>query len=88
MGMAAAFKAGRILVNAQRVVAAELLCAGQGLEYLKPLKPGIGVDRLYHRLRTLDPPVPPLTADRPPGQDLERVARGVMEGAFDPNPGT
>jgi histidine ammonia-lyase len=88
MGMAAAFKAGRILVNAQRVVAAELLCAGQGLEYLKPLKPGIGVGRLYHRLRTLDPPVPALTVDRPPGQDLERVARGVIEGAFDPNPGT
>ena len=88
MGMAAAFKAGRILVNAQRVVAAELLCAGQGLEYLKPLKPGIGVGRLYHQLRTLDPPVPPLTADRPPGPDLERVARGVIEGAFDPQPGT
>ncbi len=88
MGMAAAFKAGRILVNAQRVVAAELLCAGQGLEYLKPLKPGTGVGRLYNQLRTLDPPVPPLTADRPPGRDLERVARGVMEGAFDPKPET
>ncbi|MFL5533892.1 MAG: histidine ammonia-lyase [Gemmatimonadales bacterium] len=88
MGMAAAYKAGRILVNAQRVVAAELLCAGQGLEYLKPLKPGIGVARLYRQLRTLDPPVPPLTGDRPPGPDLERVARGVMEGDFDPKPGT
>src|SRR3954468_1004091 len=87
MGMAAAYKAGRILVNAQRVVAAELLCAGQGLEFLKPLKPGNGVARLYHQLRSLDPPVPPLTADRPPGQDLERVARGVMEGDFDPEPG-
>jgi histidine ammonia-lyase len=84
MGMAAAFKAGRILVNAQRVVAAELLCAGQGLEFLKPLRPGHGVARLYQRLRDLDPPVSPLTADRPPAPDLERLARAVMEGVFDP----
>src|SRR5215213_13348 len=86
MGMAAAFKAGRILLNAQRVVAAELLCAGQGLEFLRPLAPGRGVARLYQKLRSLDPPVPPLTADRPPGPDLERVARAVMEGEFDPQP--
>jgi histidine ammonia-lyase len=84
MGMAAAFKAGRILLNAQRVVAAELLCAAQGLEFLKPLAPGRGVAALYQKLRSLDPPVPPLTADRPPAPDLERVAQGVMEGVFDP----
>ena len=40
MGMAAAFKAQRILANAQRVVAAEFLCAAQGLEFLLPLAPG------------------------------------------------
>ena len=45
MGMAAAWKAQRILANAQRVVAAELLCAAQGLEFLKPLTPGRGVGR-------------------------------------------
>jgi histidine ammonia-lyase len=84
MGMAAAFKAGRILANAQRVVAAELLCAGQGLEFLKPLQPGRGVAALYQKLRSLTPPVAPLTVDRPPGPDLERVARGVAEGDFDP----
>jgi histidine ammonia-lyase len=86
MGMAAAFKAGRILLNAQRVVAAELLCAAQGLEFLKPLKPGRGVARLYRQIRELDPPVPPLTADRPPAPDLERVARAVKEGVLDPEP--
>lgn len=84
MGMAAAFKAGRILANAQRVVAAELLCAAQGLEFLKPLTPGRGVAALYRRLRGLTPPVPPLTVDRPPAPDLERVARGVAAGDFDP----
>ncbi|MFL5401642.1 MAG: histidine ammonia-lyase [Gemmatimonadales bacterium] len=84
MGMAAAFKAGRILTNAQRVVAAELLCAAQGLEFLKPLAPGRGVGALYGRLRGLIPPVLPLTADRPPAPDLERVARAVADGELDP----
>jgi histidine ammonia-lyase len=84
MGMAAAFKASRILLNAQRVVAAELLCAAQGLEFLKPLQPGRGVAALYFTLRSLTPPVPPLTVDRPPAPDLERLARAVAEGDFDP----
>lgn len=84
MGMAAAFKAGRILTNAQRVVAAELLCAAQGLEYLKPMAPGRGVAALYGRLRGLTPAVPPLTSDRPPAPDLDRVARAVVEGDLDP----
>jgi histidine ammonia-lyase len=84
MGMAAGYKASRILANAQRVVAAELLCAAQALEFLKPLSPGRGVAGLYSRLRSLDPPVPALTEDRPPAPDLERVARAVAEGDFDP----
>jgi histidine ammonia-lyase len=84
MGMAAAYKAARILVNAQRVVAAELLCAAQGLEFLKPLKPGRGVGALYQRIRTLDPPVLPLVDDRPPGPDLERLTAAVAGGDLDP----
>jgi histidine ammonia-lyase len=84
MGMAAAFKAARILLNAQRVVAAELLCAAQGLEFLKPLAPGRGVAAMYRKVRSLDPPVPPLTFDRPPAPDLERLAAAVAQGVFDP----
>jgi histidine ammonia-lyase len=84
MGMAAAVKARRILTNAQRVVAAELLCAAQGLEFLKPLAPGRGVAELYARIRGLDPPVRPLEQDRPPAPDLERLARAVAAGRLDP----
>ena len=48
MGMAAAWKARRILGNAARaVVAAEFLCGAQGLEFLRPLRPGRGVARLH-----------------------------------------
>jgi histidine ammonia-lyase len=84
MGMAAAYKAQRILANARRVVGAELLCAAQGLEFLRPLRPGKGVERLHARLRALEPPVAALEADRPPAPDLERLARAVAEGELDP----
>ncbi len=84
MGMAAAWKAQRILGNAQQVVAAELLCAAQGLEFLKPLAPGRGVEDLYRRLRALVPGVPRLDADRPPAPDLARLARAVALGELDP----
>jgi histidine ammonia-lyase len=80
MGMAAAWKAQRILANAQRVVGAELLCAAQGLEFLKPLRPGSGVEALYRRLRGLTPAVMPLAEDRPPAPDLERLAQAVAAG--------
>lgn len=84
MGMAAAFKARRILANAQRVVAAEFLCAAQGLEFLRPLKPGRGVAMLYERIRGGGIGIAPLEADRPPAPDLERLAAAVAEGALDP----
>jgi len=87
MGMAAAYKARRILANAQRVVGAELLCAAQGLEFLRPLRPGKGVERLHARLRALQPPVALLDADRPPSPDLERLARAVADGELDPGDG-
>jgi histidine ammonia-lyase len=84
MGMASAWKAQRILRNAQRVVAAELLCAAQGLEFLKPLSPGRGVAELYRRIRSLSPAVPPLDRDRPPAPDLERLTLAVATGELDP----
>ncbi|MGE0441976.1 MAG: histidine ammonia-lyase, partial [Gemmatimonadales bacterium] len=84
MGMAAAFKARRILANAARVVAAELMCGAQGLDYLAPLRPGIGVQRLHRAVRDPGQGVPRLGEDRPPGPDVERLARGVLAGGFDP----
>ncbi len=86
MGMAAAVKTRRILSNGWRVVAAELLCAAQGLEFLKPLEPGRGVAELYRRIRGATPPVEPLEADRPPAPDLEHLTQLVREGRLDPSP--
>jgi histidine ammonia-lyase len=82
MGMGAAFKARRILANAQRVVAAEFLCAAQGLELLKPLAPGRGVADLYARVRQAGARA--LAADRPPAPDLELLSAAIAAGQLDP----
>jgi histidine ammonia-lyase len=81
MGMSAAWKAERILANAARIVAIELLAAAQGLEFLRPLRPGRGVARTHAAVRR---DVPALEGDRPFTADIERVAVGIREGKFDP----
>src|SRR6266704_2551291 len=81
MGMSAAWKAERILANAGRVVAIELLAGAQGLEFLKPLAPGRGVARVYAALRAA---VPALDGDRPFTGDIEKIAAGIKVGSFDP----
>lgn len=79
MGMAAAFKCRRVLANAQLVVAAELLAGAQGLEFLKPMRPGVGVQHVYQRVRKL---VPALDGDRPLTPDVERIAKLIKEEAL------
>src|SRR5882672_3602224 len=81
MGMTAAWKAERILGNAARIVAVELLAGAQGLEFLKPLKPGQGVGRTYAAVRNV---AGPLDGDRPFAAEIEQIASGVRVGAFDP----
>lgn len=88
MGMAAAWKARRILENARRVIAAELLCAAQGLDILRPLRSGEGVERLHAAVRHPESGVPRLEADRPPAPDLARLAAQLARGALDPDPGS
>ena len=79
MGMSAAWKAGRILANAERIVAIELLAGAQGLEYLKPLRPAKAVGRIHDVVRQ-DSAV--LAADRPLTVDIEKVAVRIRAGGF------
>ena len=79
--MTAAWKAERILADATRVVAIELLAGAQGLEHLKPLTPGRGVARIYAAVRR---EVPALEADRPMHVEIERVAASLRDGRYDP----
>src|SRR5256885_1326438 len=76
MGMTAAWKAGRILANAERIIAIELLAGAQGLEYLKPLRPAKAVARLHAAVRQESAA---LTADPPLTAHIERVTLRIRE---------
>jgi histidine ammonia-lyase len=79
MGATSAHKVLRLLEQAQQVIAIELLCAAQMLEFRKPLKPGAGVQRAYARVRTL---VPKLEQDRVLAPDIAVLTRAIKEGMF------
>ncbi len=57
MGPIAARKARRVLGNAASVVRLELLCAAQALDFLEPLKPGVGVGEGHRAARKMVPHV-------------------------------
>lgn len=78
-GPRAAAKAHRALDLASIVVAIELLCAAQGLEFQRPLRSGAAVEKAHAMIRSL---VPPLTDDRPPSPDIEAIRTLILSGAF------
>ncbi len=80
MGATAAIKLEQILSLAYRVVAIELLCAAQGLEFRKPLRPGRGAQAAYEAIRTI---VAPLATDRPPSPDIEALAQALLDGLLE-----
>ena len=79
MGATSANKLLRILEQAQQVIAIELLCAAQMLEFRKPLKPGVGVQQAFELVRLY---VPKLEHDRVLAPDIARMAKVVKEGVF------
>ncbi len=70
MGPAAGEKLLRIVRNVWYILAIEYLCAAQGLEFLKPLKPGRGALAAYEHLRRY---IHPLLEDRPIAPDVEKI---------------
>jgi histidine ammonia-lyase len=76
MGMTAALKLAQIVKNVETVLAIELLCAAQGLEFLKPLKPGPKLAAVYHRVRQW---VPALERDAQLSGFIESLAPLVRE---------
>jgi histidine ammonia-lyase len=79
MGMTAALKLRKIVDNAERAIACELMAAAEGLEYRKPLKPGPKLLAWYEKVRSV---VPRLSTDRPLGADIERLASEIRERRF------
>lgn len=79
MGMAAARKFRRSMELLETVLAVELLCAAQAVEFHRPLRAGRGVEEAVAAVRRRSPP---LDEDRSLGDDLEAVAKMLREGDF------
>jgi histidine ammonia-lyase len=62
MGMTSALKFAQVVKNVEMIIAIELMCAAQGLDFLKPLRPGPRLAEAYSRVRDL---VPFLERDAP-----------------------
>ncbi len=77
MGAIAARKAAKIVEHARWVIAAELLCAAQGLEFQDKLKPGTGIQTAYQLIRQH---VSPLKEDRSCASDVEKIVQLIESG--------
>jgi len=77
MGATAAQKAMQILENLQYIIAIELLCASQAIEFRGPEKLGIGTKIAYSTIRKA---VPMLEEDRVLSNDIEKIRKLVKNG--------
>ena len=78
MGNTAGLKALRVLDNAERTLAIELLAGAQAIEFLAPLRPGAGVGAVHDFIRSFSPR---LTEDRSLTVDIEQTATAIRSRA-------
>jgi histidine ammonia-lyase len=79
MGMTGALKLRQITHNLEYILAIEMMCAAQGLDYRQPLQPSPAVARAHATVRAA---VPHLDEDRIPAPDIQAVADLIRCGAF------
>ena len=85
MGSISAQKAWRILKNAQTVLAIELLCASQGMDFArtlkdkKPFKAGAGTEAAYQFVRKN---IKHLHRDRVLYNDIQKALGLVLDGSI------
>jgi histidine ammonia-lyase len=79
MGMTGALKLRQITHNLELILAIEMMCAAQGLDYRLPLQPSPAVARAHATIRSV---VPHLDEDRVPAPDIEAVARLLRSNAL------
>jgi histidine ammonia-lyase len=80
MGMTGALKLRQIVEHAERIVGIELMCAAQGLEFRRPLRPSREIERAHAAVREV---VVRLESDRVLAPDIEALAAAVRAGKFD-----
>ncbi len=79
MAMGAAWKLRRIVANLRNVLAIELLCAAQGLDFRRPLRSSAALEQAYGTIRAV---VPFMERDRAVSPDILKVADLVGSGSF------
>jgi histidine ammonia-lyase len=79
LGATAALKARQVVDNSLRVVAVELLCAAQALDFRRPLRSSDRLERLHQEVRAMSSVV---SEDRSLGQDIEQVATAIRAGVL------
>jgi histidine ammonia-lyase len=79
MAMTAAWKLRRVVRNVRNVLAIELMCAAQGVDYRAPLKPGKGVAHAHRIVRSR---IPRLERDRVLANDIATLATAIESGQF------
>lgn len=77
MGLTAARKVRRSVACLERVLATELMCAAQGIDFRRPLRSSEAIEAAHARIR-LD--VPKLDGDRVLGPDLDALTDLIRSG--------
>jgi histidine ammonia-lyase len=79
MGMTGALKLRQIVEHAETIVAIELMCAAQAIEFRRPLKSSPKLEEALAAVRRV---VPRLEQDRVLAGDIDAMAAAVRAGAF------
>jgi histidine ammonia-lyase len=79
MAMVASRKAARIIRNVKNILAVELLCEAQAVDFFGPEKLGAGTGATYGLIRK---EILPVIEDRPLNKDLEKIANLINDGVI------
>jgi histidine ammonia-lyase len=79
MAMGAAWKLRRVVGNVRHILAIEMLCACQGIDFRRPLRSSAPVEMAHAIVRGI---VPSMDRDRAVSPDILLVAGAISEGRF------
>ncbi|MEL7227224.1 MAG: aromatic amino acid lyase, partial [Cyanobacteria bacterium J06576_12] len=77
MGSISGRKALRVCANVEKILAVELLCAAQALDFHRPLRSSAFLEAVHQRIRAQ---IPTATEDRIFGQDIELAVQLIQSG--------
>ncbi|MBU6427465.1 MAG: aromatic amino acid lyase, partial [Cyanobacteria bacterium REEB65] len=77
MGTHGARQAADILANVEQVLALEVVCSAQGLDYRSPMRPGLGPSAMREAVRQY---LPPLEGDRITAEDYAVCVALIRDG--------